>query len=134
MKGCVRLFGLFLLAVLFISIAGFTIRSFASRNDPPTPTPLPTEPITHYCIHDTDARSRLALYMAQAINSDDIGVLKSVTDRPADHIAVKYGTDTQVQIIQFSALKRGTGKYKKGHLYVYLRDRDCSIIGHNLLW
>jgi len=134
MKGCARFCASVLLVVLVVAVAVSAIGSFSSRNKPPSATPFPTAPIAKRCILDDEARFRIALYMAETINSDDISVLQSVVDRPADHVAVKYGTAVQVQIIRFSALKRGTGKYKKGHLYVYLRDRDCSIIGHKLSW
>ena len=72
--------------------------------------------------------------MAEVVNSDDIGVLQTATSRPRDSIAAIHGTGVQVNAIRFSALEKGTGKYKKGWLHVYLKDLDCSILGYNLLW
>ena len=36
--------------------------------------------------------------------------------------------------IRFQAYKRGTGKYPKGYLYIYLDDLTCELLDYDLLW
>lgn len=129
-KACLQIFGLFLGAVIITSVIG----GYFTTRGPPKPTPHPTVAISRYCVTETAARTNIALYMAQVINSDDIGVLQAITDRPGERHPKEFRDNNQVYIVQFSALKRGTGKYKKGWLYITLKDKDCSIVGHNLLW
>ena len=45
-----------------------------------------------------------------------------------------FRKNVQEFTIRFSALKRGTGKYKKGWLHIFLGDKHCDILSHKLYW
>lgn len=130
-RGC-RVFSFLGIIGVFVCVIALMVESSLQ---PPQPTPFPTAQITRLCITEDVARSNISLYMAQVINSDDVGVLEAITRRPAGNSLSKtYRENNQVFVIRFSALKRGTGEYKKGWLEVTLRDEDCSIQGHRLTW
>lgn len=128
-QGCkvALLFALGLPITLIVLFVGFT--AFNAAN--PQPTPFP---ITRYCIDESLPRTHVSLILAEAVRTDDIEILNSATYRPTDEDSESYSKNVQIHAIQFSAYKKGTGKYKKGWLYVHMKDQDCSVFYHDLHW
>ena len=135
MKGCAQAFGIGILVIAIATIVGSALSIFASRNTPPTPTPVP---ITKYCIDQPGVSDAVALEFLEKTrisNWRDIDVKYRLTARPSDrNSSEEFKANFQQFTLRFSAQKPGTGKYKTGSFHVHFDDEFCLIHIVDLNW
>ena len=129
-----------LVLILFLGIAIATVivlvlpmlsNSVTSRQ-PTAPAPpaaaKPAATLRPPCNSQERVTTELASLLVSLVGTTDLEILER-------GIALDDDRDgRQMMRIHFQAYKRGTGKYTKGSLYVWLDDITCKILDYDLLW